>query len=443
MAIDFASSNSTRYLSTPTSDNLVMRNVDWTWLWCGRINTAISYLISSGVSGATNSFNLYANSSADGFTLRTSDIWNVWGGGTVTLNTSYLVWVTKRSGVIYLGATELANPSNGNENAGNTVATVYTLNNPVDFCRNTNGGSYLNGRLFFSLYSPYVGITSDECERIANGRVALNNTEVFRRRSFYLKAESSAHSQFTDKTGRHIITVNGSGYGSNESTPEELITSISRTKKIFLPLFAGAGGGGVTVQINQTTETDLSQTFVGFKTASINQTTETDLSQTFVGEKVYSINIVAETDFSQTFGSGIFGQINIIIESDETNNFNGLKTSSFGLASETDTSGQFIFGQTIPINLASETDQALLQSIVKNIIQQINLAIESNTSNGMTVIMPIDVSISIASETDVAQALSIILGEIEPLPAGVTLTFKLYDPELTLKLYKPEVTFKI
>ncbi len=250
MAIDYLSSNASRYHDVNDSDDFNLPNNDWTWLviFNSYVNAGFPYFVSHGGNyGVANTIHLF-NNGASGFACKVATLSDrSWGGGALTTGKWMIGYGTRRNGNLYAGAGYIGEPGSASESAGVAISSAYTPGTAVRIGLRsdlTNSATYASKSITSDvIYLPDCGFSVETLRRLLSGGLnQLSDEPWWNDRVFHAWLRSAQDEKFTDLTGRHTITRFGTGYGSNESelfgAEREPRREMSR---IVLPLFAAGG----------------------------------------------------------------------------------------------------------------------------------------------------------------------------------------------------------
>ena len=279
MAIDYLSSNASRYHDVADSDDFNLPNGDWTWLvvFNSYVNSGFPYFVSHGGNyGVANTVHLF-NNGTSGFTCKVATLSDrSWGGGVLTTGKWMIGYGTRRNGNLYAGAGYIGEPGSVSESAGVAISSAYAPATAVRIGLRsdlTNSATYAAKTIISdAIYIPGCGFSVEALRRLLSGGLSeLPDESWWNDRLLHAWLRSAQDDKFADLTGRHTITRFGTGYGSNES---ELFSIGRETKRersrIVLPLFAtGAGAdlaGSATVDATSAGEITTAIPIVGAAT---------------------------------------------------------------------------------------------------------------------------------------------------------------------------------
>jgi len=134
---------------------------------------------------------------------------------------------------------------------------------------------------------------------------------------------------------------------------------------LLLHLKQAAGGGGISQDVLQTSETDLAQAVSSAKSEAVGLNTETDTAQAFVTQREYAVGLTTETDLAQTFSVGTTKLLGIATEADQALSVvSSGQTIAVGIAAETDVAFDAVPSKARPVLQVSET--SLAQAVIKS-----------------------------------------------------------------------------
>jgi len=248
MAIDLGTSNTTRYYTTDDHSTWdIPASTDFTLYGAvyPQSNGDTKYWFSNGDYQAANALNMVAYEGAIstvGFAVAYPGGETLWGNGSVTLDKYYIHYASRRSGVLYCGATEMGSGV-GLISAEGTGASYTSAINPTGLLnigrrQDGNTGRYWQGRIDrFGMNIGY-GATLTDMEAIAGGTLPAasalgSNGNLIERANF----TSSTPATITGVGAGRTYTRVGSAYGTNETSP---FGSGPTSKGINILLYDGA-----------------------------------------------------------------------------------------------------------------------------------------------------------------------------------------------------------
>lgn len=241
-AIDQQNGNSTRYCSVPGHSDFDFPDSDWCWLvsWAPNAN-GTEYVLSCHASyGITNSMNLWTYSNSNGVSVRMSSIAEAVSGTATVADKPIITAVQRIDGEIHGDTVGINDPDSLiSLSILRAISGTQPNTGGVEIGRRQGGTStrYMDGRWFGAAYFPGISIRQSELLEIATGR-PLKSFPWYSRCVFHAAPLNSVEPQFTDLTGRHVITVNGSGYGSREY--DETVMQLEEPRdlnRIYRPLY--------------------------------------------------------------------------------------------------------------------------------------------------------------------------------------------------------------
>lgn len=265
MSIDVGNGNSSRYHSVSTSPDFDFPDDNWAWIVVAAANrNGTEYLVSvDGSWGVIGSMNLYAYSSASGWTSRVSN-----GAEMSTIGASpapdepVLLCVKRYNDNLYSYVIGLDGSNIFSERAGPALTTGFTNSNGLDLARRIDGNSarYFDGMWHQALYVPGAAITSTELRQIAGGE-PLESFDWYKRCVFHAAPLSADDPTLTDLTGRHVLTRNGTGYGIREQDDTGIKLYKPRDlRRIYRPIYSAVPAQELTPSLYTNTNTFYTHT---------------------------------------------------------------------------------------------------------------------------------------------------------------------------------------
>ncbi len=371
MAVRYSLGN---YHSIADAASMTLPDGDWTWLTIIRPGTDITAgqdIISSGVWGAANTFNIFISGGNIG--AKYNDV-AVDPSVSAVANEWTALMAVRRAGnfelhAVPMGSTTVRSDVLGSIAPGTSDGLGYHFGRRQD-----NGDAPFLGDMSDAILIKGVALTTTNLTDIANS-TPMDSTTWWASREFH-GIFSTAASEL-DNTGNHTITKTGSP--TSVADPSQLVRF-----------------SGQTVIIVQTTEADTSQPVTAIKPikATVAQVAETDTSQAVSAIKPIKATItqVFETDISQQITAQIANVVNItqVLEADTSQQVTPVKPINALIAqvAEIDQSQGLSAGKTNQITQVFETDisQALTAKVANAII--IGQVSEVDTSQLITPIKP-------------------------------------------------------
>ena len=228
MAVNYGSTNTNRHHFVADSDDFNLPNDDWTWLVV--FNPSVGggvfpyFLSHGGTYGAANSVQLF-NNGVNGFCCKVAGLSDRnWGGGSLFpyVGEWMVGYGARRSGNLYCGAAPINEPWNAFESAGTAISSAYAPATSLKIgIRSdlTSDSTYsTKSRISDAIYIPGYGLSINDLRRlVSSGLQELENEPWWHLRSFHAWLKTANDAEFSDLTGKHKITRNGTGYSADES----------------------------------------------------------------------------------------------------------------------------------------------------------------------------------------------------------------------------------
>jgi hypothetical protein len=219
MAIDFGSSNPSRYYTVPDHADFTLPDSDWTWIALVEFNGSTSagnYVVSTGDWGAPNSLNLYVYGITAGAAIKVASLPEVWlTTEPLVAGKPYWVYAVRRSGVLRSGQIAVGG-SSPSESA--SVAITGSLNSGTGpYIANRAAGLVRpwNGRMSQIAFVSGAGITVDQVVELARGAPLLSMPFAPQIKALW-HGRTSSNAAIIDLIGGKVATKQGTGYGTNE-----------------------------------------------------------------------------------------------------------------------------------------------------------------------------------------------------------------------------------
>lgn len=262
MAVNYGSTNTNRHHFVADSDDFNLPNGDWTWLVV--FNPSVGggvfpyFLSHGGIYGAANSVQLF-NNGVNGFCCKVAGLSDRnWGGGNLSAHVGkWMVgYGTRRSGSLYCGAAPINEPWNAFESAGTAISSAYSpatnlkIGIRSDLTSDTTYST--KSRISDAIYIPGYGLSIDDLRRlVSSGLTKLEDEPWWHLRAFHAWLKTADDAEFSDLTGKHKITRNGTGYSADES--ELFAISRDEDRGLFVvasALFDVAGDPNISASSN-------------------------------------------------------------------------------------------------------------------------------------------------------------------------------------------------
>lgn len=262
MAVNYGSTNTNRHHFVADSDDFNLPNGDWTWLVV--FNPSVGggvfpyFLSHGGTYGAANSVQLF-NNGVNGFCCKVAGLSDRnWGGGSLFpyVGEWMVGYGARRSGNLYCGAAPINEPWNAFESAGTAISSAYSpatnLKIGIRSDLSSDATYSTKSRISDAIYIPGYGLSINDLRRlVSSGLQKLEDEPWWHLRAFHAWLKTADDAEFSDLTGKHKITRNGTGYSADESE----LFSISRDddRSLFVvasALFDVAGDPNISASSN-------------------------------------------------------------------------------------------------------------------------------------------------------------------------------------------------
>lgn len=430
MAVNYGSTNTNRYHIVADSDDFNLPNGDWSWLVIFNPSVGGSvfpyFLSHGGTFGGANTVQLFHNG-PNGFACSVAGLsTRNWGGGNMSSHVGkWMVgYGTRRSGSLYAGAAPINEPWNAFESAGTAISSAYTPATSLKIgIRSdlTSDATYsTKSRISDAIYIPGYGLSINDLRRLVScGVCNLEDEPWWHLRSFHAWLRTSNDAEFSDLTGNHKITRNGTGYSADES--ELFPISRDEDRNLFVvtsPLFA-ASGGDINLTLAQSAQSDASGTglltqghvLVGANAAQTDAAVSVALTQS---------HVLSASNQSQTDSSAIAAitQSHAISASASTQTDNSTTLSitqthalSAAVSIETDTSGtgEISLSGGLLVDNCSQTDASATSAIAQthNLILVATTQTDSSATGAITLGSVINLSLANNAQADTCATSSI------------------------------------
>lgn len=311
MAVNYGSTNTNRHHFVADSDDFNLPNGDWSWLVIFNPSVGGSvfpyFLSHGGTFGGANTVQLFHNG-ASGFACSVAGLsTRNWGGGNMS---SYVgKWMVgygaRRAGSLYAGAAPINEPWNAFESAGTAISSAYAPATSLKIgIRSdlTSDSTYsTKSRISDAIYIPGYGLSINDLRRlVSSGLQELENEPWWHLRSFHAWLKTANDAEFSDLTGKHKITRNGTGYSADES--ELFPISRDEDRNLFVvtsSLFDVAGDPNISASSNVSLSSSANLS------TGINLSASNSFSLNAFGALTTSINLASNALASLTTTAGL------------------------------------------------------------------------------------------------------------------------------------------
>lgn len=269
MAVNYGSTNTNRHHIVADSDDFNLPNGDWSWLIIFNPSVGGSvfpyFLSHGGTFGGANTVQLFHNG-ASGFACSVAGLsTRNWGGGNMSSHVGkWMVgYGTRRAGSLYAGAAPINEPWNAFESAGTAISSAYTPATSLKIgIRSdlTSDATYsTKSRISDAIYIPGYGLSINDLRRLVScGVCNLQDEPWWHLRAFHAWLKTANDSEFSDLTGKHKITRNGTGYSADESELFPIPRDEDRNLFVVASSLFDASGGSVNLTLSGSSQSDTS-----------------------------------------------------------------------------------------------------------------------------------------------------------------------------------------
>lgn len=249
MAVNFGSSNTSRYYSVPDNALLTLPNGDWSVIAtvkCSTPNTNGRYVVSTNTFSQANSFNFFLGTGTDTISTIYNTNTQLTAAGNVTNAVWSVVFVCRRANNIYVGWCPvdgtLTVVSSGQAASGTSDGIGYFIG-----ARNDAGSPaanrYWNGSLGWLAHVSGYGVTTADIESIASGSGVLNNANITNNLAAFWHFNTAA-ATITDSINSLVATRQSTGWSDDTEDVKLAPTGATQTRGITIQLFNGASNVG-------------------------------------------------------------------------------------------------------------------------------------------------------------------------------------------------------
>lgn len=251
MAVNFGTTNTSRYYTVPDSTDFTLPDGDWTWIVVAKVEAGADprFLISTNTYGAANSFSLLIASGTNGLQTRvnTNALLEVLSTQPAT-SVFHVFYVTRRSGFLYTGWKPVGGGA-GDESAAQAISGTSDGPNMTFASRfDLEPTRMWRGAISWAAFIPGKALSAAEAGDLATGTTVLMSSPYAAQVRNLWYFQSSTPSTITDSVNSRVATKFGTGYGADDSDPIPPIAGPA-TKGITLQLFNGASNVGALTGI--------------------------------------------------------------------------------------------------------------------------------------------------------------------------------------------------
>lgn len=441
MAVNYGSTNTNRHHIVADSDDFNLPNGDWSWLVI--FNPSVSgvvfpyFLSHGGTFGAANTVQLFHNG-ASGFACSVAGLsTRNWGGGNMSSHVGkWMVgYGTRRAGSLYAGAAPISEPWNAFESAGTAISSAYTpatsLKIGIRSDLTSDAAYSAKSRISDAIYIPGYGLSINDLRRLVScGVCNLEDEPWWHLRAFHAWLKTANDAEFSDLTGKHKITRNGTGYGADESE----LFSISRDEDRSLFVVASAlfdvAGGGVNLTLAESTQNDVSgvgtltqnHLLISGNVAQVDASSSNVITQTHA----LSIGHCVQIDASGVGAISSYGALVLdnCVQSDSSAAASITQTYQLLLSASTETdasgTGEISFGGVINLVVSNvaQTDGCTTGTIMQTHGLVFSASVQDDIAASSAIVQRHLLTAVSAAQTDVSAAVAITSYTVIDAPAG-------------------------